>query len=228
MLDGDHARLMEAVLPVCHTYGLALAGGYAVKAHGLVDRPSEDIDFATAGTAPLDEIMTALADAYRKTDCEVRILDVDARKGHLLVTFPHSATYRVDVLKEPLNRPLVMMEFGPVIGLSDAVALKMNAFYDRALPRDLLDVHGASACFTGPDLISLCKSVMDDEFSPEVLRDQLCFAASYPDESFQRYGIQSDKIAEAKRWALEWSQEIGLDMLETEPWSDPGELADEE
>jgi hypothetical protein len=33
---------VEAVLPVCSRYGLAVAGGYAVKAHGLVERPSED------------------------------------------------------------------------------------------------------------------------------------------------------------------------------------------
>jgi len=47
MLEGDHRALVEAVLPVCSRYGLAVAGGYAVKAHGLVERPSEDIDFAT-------------------------------------------------------------------------------------------------------------------------------------------------------------------------------------
>lgn len=172
MLDGDHARLMEAALPVCLQYGLALAGGYAVKAHGLVDRPSEDIDFATADTAPMEEIMTALAVAYREAGCGVRLLDVDPRKGHLLVTFPQ----------------------------------------------------GETDFFAGPELISLCKSVMDEEFSLAALRDQLSFAASYPDESFQRYGIQPDKIADAKRWALEWAQEIGLDMMEDEPWSDPEDL----
>ena len=34
MLDGDHKTLVDAVLPVCAEYGLAIAGGYAVKAHG--------------------------------------------------------------------------------------------------------------------------------------------------------------------------------------------------
>jgi hypothetical protein len=51
MLEGDHRALVEAVLPVCSRYGLAVAGGYAVKAHGLVERPSEDIDFATGAAA---------------------------------------------------------------------------------------------------------------------------------------------------------------------------------
>ena len=61
MRDGDHRALVEAVLPVCSRYGLAVAGGYAVKAHGLVERPSEDIDFATGAAAPVGEIVAELA-----------------------------------------------------------------------------------------------------------------------------------------------------------------------
>ena len=79
MLDGDHKALVDAALPVCAQYGLAVAGGYF----------------------------------------EVRVLDAEGRKGHLLVTLPPGGTYRVDVLKEPLNHPVVWMEFGPVIALAD-------------------------------------------------------------------------------------------------------------
>ena len=130
MLDGDHKALVDAALPVCARYGLAVAGGYAVKAHGLVQRPSEDIDFATGTAAPMEEI----AAAYRTVGFEVRALDVEGRKGHLLVTLPAGGTYRVDVLKEPLNHPVVWMEFGPVIALADTVALKMGALHDRVMP----------------------------------------------------------------------------------------------
>lgn len=73
---------------ICARYGLAVAGGYEVKAHGLVRRPSEDIDFATGTAAPMDEIVAALAAAYRMVGFEVQVLDVEGRKGHLLVTLP--------------------------------------------------------------------------------------------------------------------------------------------
>ena len=76
---------MDAALPVCARYGPAVAGGYAVKAHGLVERPSEDIDFATGTAAPMEEIVAALASAYRMVGFEVRVLDAEGRKGHLLV-----------------------------------------------------------------------------------------------------------------------------------------------
>jgi hypothetical protein len=99
MLDGDHKALVDAALPVCARYGLAVAGGYAVKAHGLVQRPSEDIDFATGTAAPMEEIVAALAAAYRTVGFEVRVLDVEGRKGHLLVTLPSAGLIALTCLR---------------------------------------------------------------------------------------------------------------------------------
>src|SRR5437016_4378482 len=82
---------------------------------------------APGTAAPIEEIVAALDAAYRTVGFEVQVLDAEGRKGHLLVTFPLGGTYRVDVLKEPLNHPVVWMEFGPVIALADTVALKMGA-----------------------------------------------------------------------------------------------------
>ncbi|HZI73791.1 MAG TPA: nucleotidyl transferase AbiEii/AbiGii toxin family protein, partial [Gemmatimonadales bacterium] len=116
-------------------YGLALAGGYAIKAHGLVTRPSDDVDFATGHGAPVEEITEALADAYRRAGFEVQVLRASGRKGHLDVELPSGAAYRVDVLKEPLNHSPTMMSFVPVLALADAVALKVGALHDRGLLR---------------------------------------------------------------------------------------------
>jgi hypothetical protein len=203
--------LVDAALSVCVRYGLAVAGGYAVKAHGLVERPSEDIDFATGAAAPIEEIVAALDAAYLTAGFDVQVLDAEGRKGHLLVTFPLGGTYRVDVLKEPLNHPVVW---------ADTVALKMGALHDRALPRDVLDAHGAAARFTRAELIAACRGALDEDFSLETLRDQLAFAATYPDEAFSRYGAAQELITEVKAWALSWSTEISLDIAESESWSD--------
>jgi predicted nucleotidyltransferase component of viral defense system len=216
-LTEEHALLLRTVLPVCASYGLALAGGYAIKAHGLVSRPSEDIDFATANVASVDEIITALADAYRQAGFGVQFLSSDARKGHLIVSFPSGANCRVDLLKEPLNHPLKMMEFGPVLSLRDAVALKMGALHDRCLPRDLIDVHGAAEHFTRPELVAMCRAVLDDQFRLERLRDQLEFGAAYPAEAFARYRCDSDLIAAIKNWAQDWATGIALDIAQDEP-----------
>jgi hypothetical protein len=39
-----HQRLARIGLAVASRYGLALAGGYAVNAHGFISRPSADVD----------------------------------------------------------------------------------------------------------------------------------------------------------------------------------------
>jgi hypothetical protein len=143
--------------------------------------------------------MAALADAYKRAGFTVEVLDV---------------------LKEPLNHAPILMDFGPVIALPDAVALKMGALHDRGLPRDLLDVYGAAAHFSGPELISLCRTALDDEFNLETLRDQLSFAAAHSDEAFARYGCAPAETADVKAWAQDWATEIGLDMAEAEPWTD--------
>jgi hypothetical protein len=80
----------------------------------------------------------------------------------------------VDVLKEPLNHPVVWMEFGPVIALADAVALKMGALHDRALR----STHGASFHFTRAELIAECRAALDEEFSLEMLREHLALSES--------------------------------------------------
>ena len=47
-MEQVHLRLAEIGLRVAGRYGFALAGGYAVQAHGILDRPSEDVDLFTA------------------------------------------------------------------------------------------------------------------------------------------------------------------------------------
>jgi hypothetical protein len=113
LLVGDHALLVAAARPVCSKYGLAITGGYAMKAHGLVDRPSDDIDFATRSAAPIEEIAEALAAAYRKAGSPVTVPNTGGRFGHLDVTLPSGAVCRVDILKEPLNHEPAIMSFGP-------------------------------------------------------------------------------------------------------------------
>lgn len=42
-----HARLLADVIALGSPYPLVLTGGYAVRAHRLVNRPSQDLDVAT-------------------------------------------------------------------------------------------------------------------------------------------------------------------------------------
>src|SRR6266540_5607322 len=47
LMDPDHERVTRIGLSTLGNRGFALAGGYALSAHGIGGRPSEDIDLFT-------------------------------------------------------------------------------------------------------------------------------------------------------------------------------------
>jgi hypothetical protein len=53
-MDPFHERLARVALDVTASYGFALAGGYAVQAHGFLDRPSADVDLFAEASAQFD------------------------------------------------------------------------------------------------------------------------------------------------------------------------------
>lgn len=59
-MDPFHQRLARVALDAAARYGFCLAGGYAVQAHGFVDRVSKDVDlFTTAWAVLADPTRTA-------------------------------------------------------------------------------------------------------------------------------------------------------------------------
>jgi len=46
-VEPRHRAIAEIALAAAASYGLALAGGYAVRAHGMGSRPSGDVDLFT-------------------------------------------------------------------------------------------------------------------------------------------------------------------------------------
>jgi Nucleotidyl transferase AbiEii toxin, Type IV TA system len=57
-MDELHRRLLRIGFEAGHDLGLVLAGGYALAAYELIDRPSKDIDFATSTALPLPEVLS--------------------------------------------------------------------------------------------------------------------------------------------------------------------------
>jgi hypothetical protein len=81
-MDELHRRLLRIGFDAGPELGLVLAGGYALVAHDLVERPSQDIDFATATSLPLPDVAARLADAYRAASYSAEI--VEASNGSLV------------------------------------------------------------------------------------------------------------------------------------------------
>jgi hypothetical protein len=67
-MDPFHERLARVALEVTASYGFALAGGYAVQAHGFLDRPSADVDLFAEASAEFNfsEAVDAVIAAYQR------------------------------------------------------------------------------------------------------------------------------------------------------------------
>lgn len=140
-----HRRLLADVLAVGGVYPLALTGGYAVQAHGLVDRLSQDLDVATENPDRMEDIAAAVRNGLEQRGWRVRALETDPLSARLIVTDPASyEECEVDILKEALWRPPVHTKHGLVLSLQDVVGTKVRALADRGLARDLIDVQAAT------------------------------------------------------------------------------------
>ncbi|WP_326721142.1 MULTISPECIES: nucleotidyl transferase AbiEii/AbiGii toxin family protein [unclassified Streptomyces] len=221
-----HRRLLKDALNVGSAYELALAGGYAVQAHGLVSRPSQDLDFATQHPASMADIVATLAGGLRGKGWSVAVVDTRPLKARLLVTDPHSReACEVDLLKEALSRRPVSMDVGQVVDLEDLVSMKVRALGDRGLPRDVIDVRAACEYYSVLELERLGLRE-EAEFNLGELRDRLESVVWVSDEEFAAYGLGSEEIAELRHWAQDWESDLGLRLAEEydDPDDTPGGL----
>ncbi|MFF2133352.1 nucleotidyl transferase AbiEii/AbiGii toxin family protein [Streptomyces olivochromogenes] len=218
-LPDHHRRLLSDALAAGHPYGLALMGGYAVQAHGIAHRPSQDLDFATEHPAPMREIVDQLAQSLSNRGWRITVIDVAPLKARFLATDPATeATCEVDLLKEVLWRPPVVLDIGPVLDLDDLIGTKVRALGDRGLARDAIDVHAARHLYTIPQLENLAAR-RPEEFDLHELHDRLESLEWISDAEFEAYGMDTARITELRHWAQEWLEDLALRLAE--PYQEP-------
>ncbi|MFF6995907.1 nucleotidyl transferase AbiEii/AbiGii toxin family protein [Streptomyces sp. NPDC008313] len=210
-----HARLLADVIAIGSPYPPVLTGGYAVRAHRLVNRPSQHLDVATENPAPMADIAAALR----------RGLEARGWQVHTLETAPLSARFtvsdqatgqecEVDILKEVFWRPVVQSSYGPVLAEEDVIGTKVRALADRGAPRDLIDVFAASRRWTNAELEAFGRRHARGRFEREDLQSHLTGAEWTDDDAFAVYGLDEAVIAALRAWAVAWSDALASDLLE--------------
>ncbi|MEN3612706.1 nucleotidyl transferase AbiEii/AbiGii toxin family protein [Plantactinospora sp. ZYX-F-223] len=212
-MDPAQLRLAEIGLRVAARYGFALAGGFAVQAHGILDRPSEDIDLFTAWERR-DEFaaaVDAVIDGYRDGGYSVEVTQRFDTFARLAVTHPAhpEQPYKVELAANWRALPPVMMDVGPVLHADDVVAGKMSALYTRAEPRDFLDIDAAvtTGRYSRMRLCELAEQ-SDAGFDRRVLADLFGMLERYPDRRFAAYGADSAHIHGMRERFAQWREEL--------------------
>ncbi len=196
-LPAAHVRVLLDGLPVFERYGLLLAGGYAFRAHEILHRPSQDLDFATRNDTPLPEIAEHVQLAFQRAGYNVRLVDAARRRyARLGLRLPGSGEeLEVDLLKEALEPTWVTVQITAAVSvravsLEDTVGLKARAWHDRFVIRDIIDLHAVAGTFSYADLENLARR-HDPDLDLEAILDHLAGVSVFADEDFAEYGLMS-------------------------------------
>lgn len=205
-----HRRLLHDALECGTTYGLVLAGGYAVQAHELVSRVSQDLDLATSAAADMDEITGTLVSGLEAKGWSIRIIEIAPRMARLVAADPIThAACEIDLLKEIFHKPPTQTGAGPTLSRDDAVGLKVRALQDRGFPRDVIDVYSARDLYTTRELEQL-GAQHDDDFDLEELHGRLEAVTFTSDHEYRAYGMTDVQITELRSWAQQWQNDLGV------------------
>ncbi|MEV8556329.1 nucleotidyl transferase AbiEii/AbiGii toxin family protein [Streptomyces sp. NPDC051917] len=214
-LPDSHRRLLADIVTAGSPYALVLAGGYALQAYGLLQRPHANIDFATESTETMDAMARAVGVTLEARGRQVRAAAVTALTAQLTVTDPPTGEpCDLALHKEAFWQPPALTGYGPALSLEDAVGTKIRALYDRGAAVDLIDARAAAARFSLPDLEELGRRHAHDPFDLPTLQSRLTGTDFYSDLDFVRYGLDEAEVTGLRAWAQQWSDDIAERLLE--------------
>jgi hypothetical protein len=210
-MDQLHARLAKLGLAAAADRGFVLAGGYAVQAHGILQRVSEDIDLFTdqGDPAAFEAAVRSVAHAYSADGLAVEVKRLGDTFARLLVTDESGRSTKVEMGYDWRAEPPAVMEVGPVLHPDDAIANKVSALYSRAEARDYVDVHAAlsSGRYTRDNLVRLADE-RDPGFERGMFAHALRASQRWDDEDYTAYGLNAAEVADLRATMESWADQI--------------------
>ena len=211
-----HREVAGVALRAAARYGFALGGGNALIAHGVIDRPTEDIDLFTdrenGVAAARDAVEAALRQAgytAERQDKTAGLTDVFYGMGDGLaewvITTPGGAQLLLQMAYFDRGRQPVLMEVGPVLDLDDAIGSKVAALATRAAERDYIDVAAALARgYTVAQLTALALA-LDPGLTGEDFADAGQRLDRLADDRFTLlYGVTPDDVTRLRERFAAW------------------------
>lgn len=205
-----HRRLAEIGLQATAGYGFVLAGGYALSANGLGDRPSVDVDLFTNIPDPdrfaeaTQRLRAGLLDSGLLVDeLRVRPTFVDLRVSDPLTGECSDLQLGLDYRQYPPAQ----LAIGPVLDVRDAVASKMSALWSRGEARDYIDIDTVveSGRFTREEVLRLGDEVEVTAMDRRVLAARFRQAGRHDPSVHAGYAVDPGRreliVARFAQWA---------------------------
>jgi hypothetical protein len=208
-----HRRLASIGLAAAEGYGFVLAGGYAISAHGMGDRPSTDVDLFTnqAGPEGFDEAVDRVQAAFRAAGLRVEDKNRAPLFADMRVSDPVSGEASdVQLGMNYREFPPARIGLGPVLDPRDAVAGKMSALWSRGEARDFIDIDIVlgSGRFTRQDVLALADEQEATPMDRVMLADRFRSAGRHPATRYAAYGVDADSRSAIIERFAGWADQI--------------------
>ncbi len=213
-IDELQREVATIALRTAARHGFALAGGNALIAHGIIDRPTDDVDLfsdqETAVAAAADAVEGALRDAgfeAERRDTDGGLGDIFYGMGQGLaewiITAPDGQQTMLQMAYFDRTRGPVTMDVGPVLDLEDLAGSKICALASRVEPRDYVDTAAALQRYSVAQLISFARR-LDPGLEDRDFSDAGTQLDRMPDGLFTRYGLSPQDVARLREQFAVW------------------------
>ncbi|WP_161970381.1 nucleotidyl transferase AbiEii/AbiGii toxin family protein [Kocuria sp. HSID16901] len=191
-------------------HGFVLTGSGALREHGIINRPTEDVDLFTNPQQSMNfQAATCRAvQALKETGYDVEIgRDLETFKN---ITITREAqSVQVDFGVDYRGHAPAYMDVGAVLDIDDAVGSKVSALYGRHYPRDFLDVDAIrqSGRYSDEELLSAAEA-QDPGFDRAYFSHILAGAKYLTVEEVGVYGIDAGQFQQIQHRLQEWASEL--------------------
>jgi hypothetical protein len=219
-VDDFHAEVAAIALRAAGP-GFVLAGGNALRAHGIGRRPTMDVNLATSLEDGVRHAMDAVAAALKEAGFHVERIDPFAEDdpeqpdfigemagGWVEWTVARRGGKQV-VLQMSLTggaRTPVQMALGPVMALEDVLGAKLLASLERGEVRDLIDLGDALRQFSPYQLMEWAR-ILEPGLTIEDFTAVAAQLDTLEDKAFARYGLDEAAIRSLRERFAVWPRQ---------------------
>jgi|SRR5215469_14570304 len=186
--------------------GFAVAGGAALIARGLIQRPTRDVDLFLLDTRA-STVAAAAASFETAADrngwSHKRVIDQLDFVRLMITEGPENLI--VDLGRDsPAAEPTDTTDLGPTLSSRDLAARKTLALFGRAEPRDFADVYALANRY-GRDRLLAWAAADDPGFDRRVFADMLGSLDRLTDEDLP---VDAQKLPALRAYFRNWSAEL--------------------
>jgi hypothetical protein len=216
-----HRTVAATALAAAAGHGFALGGGNALIAHGIIDRPTQDVDLFTDRESGVAAAGSAVEAALREAGFQVERQDWTAGLAELfsesteeieqglaewIVTAPGGEQMALQLAYFDRGHAPVIMEVGPVLDIEDALGGKVNALASRAYERDYVDVAAALGRYAPAQLISFGRR-LDPGLEGRDFAEAGSRLDLMPDQAFTHLGLTGRDVATLRERFAGWPRQ---------------------